>query len=238
MMPATDWGRRAAMLYTDAYADRYRVHDEQISDGALVHRFGEWLGEVCDRTGRDLDVLDLGCGTGRYFHALRGVRRLVGIDISRPMLERARLPLNAERISAATIELVEGDFLTCEIGSMPFDLVYSIGVLAEHTPFDRRVAARVHSWLKPGGRFAFTAVHPRSFSVPQTWRRRLASTAAPYVPGRAGRALYERLMAGGLYADERRLREVLGACGLVVESLDTYRSDVHLHCLCVARKPA
>ena len=81
MTTASRWGVRAAELYGDAYARRYRVHDDAIRDGELVTRFSGWLGGICDRFGRDIDVLDLGCGTGRYFHALRHVRRLVGIDV-------------------------------------------------------------------------------------------------------------------------------------------------------------
>ena len=44
-------------------------------------------------------------------------------------------------------------------------------------------------------------------------------------------------MSGGLYADEERVREVLAAVDLVVESIEPFESDVHLHMLAVARKP-
>ena len=169
-------------------------------------------------------MLDLGCGTGRYFQALRHVRRLVGVDVSRPMLEHARRPIGAPRIAA---ELIEGDFLTCDVGAEPFDLVYSIGVLAEHSPFDAAVAARVSRWLSPGGRFAFTAVDPLSFSVPRTLRRRIAERLLPFSSGGLRRALRARLMRDGLYADEERLRDVLAAAGFTVESLEPYESDVH-----------
>src|SRR5207249_10908345 len=40
----TRWGARAAELYGDAYARRYRGHDDAIRDGELVTRFGAWLG--------------------------------------------------------------------------------------------------------------------------------------------------------------------------------------------------
>jgi SAM-dependent methyltransferase len=232
---ATRWGARAADLYSDEYAERYRVADEAIRDGALVTHFSGWLGQICDRFGREIDVLDLGCGTGRYFQALRHVRRLVGVDVSRPMLERARSPIGAPRIAA---ELIEGDFLSCAVGDQPFDLVYSIGVLAEHSPFDAALAARVRGWLRPGGRFMFTAVDPLSFSVPRTIRRRVAEWLLPLSTGAVRRSLRARLMRDGLYADEERVREVLDGAGFIVESIEPYESDVHRHLMTVARTPA
>ena len=235
MNTTTRWGARAAQLYGDAYARKYRTADDAIRDGELVTRFSGWLGQVCDSFDGEMDVLDLGCGTGRYFHALRRIRRLVGIDVSRPMLDEARQPIGVPRIAA---ELVEGDFLTHDFGVGTFDLIYSIGVLAEHSPLDEAIASRVFGWLRPGGRFAFTAVHPLSFSIPRTIRRRIAGRLLPLTGGGLRRALRARLMRDGLYADEERLRELLGAAGFVVESIEPYESDVHRHSMTVARKPA
>ena len=109
-------------------------------------------------------------------------------------------------------------------------------MLAEH-PFDAPLAARVH-WLRPGGRFAFTAIHPLSFSVPRTPRRWIAERLLPFCRGRLRRALRSRLMRDGLYADEERLHEVLSEAGFIVESIEPYQSDVHRHLMAVARKPA
>jgi SAM-dependent methyltransferase len=238
MTAPTRWGSRAAELYGVDYAQRYREHDDRIRDGELVTRFGGWLGAICDRAGGSIDVLDLGCGTGRYFRSLRHVRRLVGIDVSTPMLEQARRPVGGESIHADALTLIAGDFMVHPFEPRSFDLVYSIGVLGEHSPFDAAIAARVRDSLKPGGRFAFTTVHPLSFSVPRTWKRRLAERCLPFATGAVRRALRDRLMRDGLYADEERLREVLGGVGFVVESIEHYESDVHLHCMAVARRAA
>ena len=238
MTAPTRWGARAADLYGEAYARRYRDHDDRIRDSDLVTRFSGWLGSVCESAGRPIDVLDLGCGTGRYFHALRHVRRLVGIDVSKPMLEQARQPVGGASIPAESLTLIEGDFLVHPFDPEAFDLVYSIGVLAEHSPFDDAVAARVRRWLKPGGRFAFTAVHPLSFSVPRTLKRRAAEWVLPLAGGMLRRSLRDRLMRDGLYADEERLRDVLTAAGFIVESIEPFESDVHLHCMALARRGA
>ena len=233
---ATAWGERAARLYTADYARRYRQVDDEIRHGALVTRFGEWLAATCDRFGREITALDLGCGTGRYFWALRHVRALVGVDVSDAMLAEARRPVDAGTIEPRTLRLIQGDFLTVDVPEAPFDLVYSIGVLGEHVPFDGAIAGRVHGWLREGGRFAFTGVHRDSFSVPRTTSRRLAEALSGWLPAAVSERLRKRLIAGGLYVDERYLTDVLGGAGFELESMERHLSDVHLHCLCVARK--
>ncbi len=82
-----------------------------------------WLGQVCASFDRPIDALDIGCGTGRYFCALRNVRSLVGIDASAAMLEEARHPVNGDRITAGAIELVHGDVMSHDFAPARFDLV-------------------------------------------------------------------------------------------------------------------
>jgi SAM-dependent methyltransferase len=232
------WGARAAALYTGAYAERYRAHDETLKAHQPIARLGEWLRGVCGRFNGPIDVLDLGCGTGRYFPSLVGVRRLVGIDVSSAMLERARQAAGELAKVPGWLTLIEADFLRQDFEPCAFDLVYSIGVLAEHSPFDASVAVRVARWLKPGGRFAFTTVHPGSFSVPRTFKRRAGEWLMPKAKGPLRRRLRARLMSEGIYADEERVRDVLEAADLVVESIEPFESDVHFHLLVVALKPA
>jgi len=110
-------------------------------------------------------------------------------------------------------------------------------VLAEHTPFDARIVANVDRWLRPGGRFAFTTVHPDSASIPKTFARRAGTALSTGAPGLLRRWLRSRLTAGGQYADEALIRERLGD-RFTIESMTRLESEAHLHCLCVARKPA
>ncbi|HYE88717.1 MAG TPA: class I SAM-dependent methyltransferase [Vicinamibacterales bacterium] len=230
------WADRAASLYDADYARRYRDRDDALlavpSNRALI----DWLGAVCDRFDRPIEVLDLGCGTGRYFWGLRNVSRLTGLDASAAMLDEARQPIHPERLDGVPIALIQGDVMTHAFAPASFDLVYSIGVLAEHVPFDRSVVERVAGWLRPGGRFAFTTVHPESPSVPLTPQRRVASMAVAALPQALTGALHARLVAGGLYGDERWIRTLL-AGRFAIESLDRFTTDVHLHGRCVAVKP-
>ncbi|MGH9142107.1 MAG: class I SAM-dependent methyltransferase [Vicinamibacterales bacterium] len=232
---STRWADRASALYDEAYARRYRAHDEEFERSAPCRDFAAWLAQVRQSLPAPIDVLDLGCGTGRYFWALTGVRNLVGIDASPAMLAQARAPYNAARITATSVTLIQDDLVSHRFERAQFDLVYSIGVLAEHVPLDQDVVAAVASWLKPNGRFAFTTVHPASPSIPRTVGRRVGEWLAPVAPAGAGRRLRARLLAGGLYADERRVRELLvGAFDVV--SIERFESEAHLHCLCVASR--
>src|SRR6187402_1605489 len=67
---------------------------------------------------------------------------------------------------------------------------------------------------------------------PRTLPRRLATLVLPGLPGKVGSRLHARLMAGGMYGDERWIAERLAA-GFEIETLERYRSDVHLHGRCV-----
>lgn len=231
----TEWGRRAANLYETDYARKYREHDDQLGRVDAYHAFCAWLQDICRRFSAPIDVLDLGCGTGRYFSALTNVNRLVGLDASAAMLAEAAHPVASNRISAGSIELVEGDALTFEFPSESFDLIYAVGVLAEHTPFDARIVSNAARWLRPGGRFAFTTVHPDSASIPRTLPRTIGTALAPFAPGRAQRWLRAKLTAGGQYADEALIADALGSF-FRVETMERQESEAHLHCLCVGRK--
>jgi len=231
----TRWAKRAEALYDEPYARRYRLHDDEFDASEPCRHFAEWLAAACARFHASIDVLDLGCGTGRYFWALAGVRELVALDASASMLLEARHPYKADRITAQTVTLIHDDLFSHDFSDGRFDLIYSVGVLAEHVPLDAAVVERVAQWLKPGGRFAFTTVHPDSPSIPRTAGRTLGRLALPLSAGPIRRSLHARLQSSGMYADEERIDELL-ADAFQVESLERAESEAHLHCLCVARK--
>jgi SAM-dependent methyltransferase len=225
---------KAAALYDQRYAERYRAHDDTLTDSGPYLGFVKWLQRVCDQFSGPIDALELGCGTGRYFSALRNVRTLVGLDASADMLAMARTPYRADAITAERITLIHGDLFTQPLDEGAFDLVYSIGVLAEHAPFNEAVAMRVQQLLKPGGRFAFSTVHPDSPSITKTAGRSLGRAIA-LLPGPFKRPMRERLLSGGMYADETRIEELLKPA-FQIESIERFISEAHLHCLCVAKK--
>ena len=235
MSAASTSAQKAAALYDRGYAERYRAHDDTLATSGPYLGFVAWLQGACSRFEGAIDVLELGCGTGRYFSALPNARTITGLDASAPMLELAKSPYRADQIRAERIHLVQGDLLTHPFDDESFDLVYSIGVLAEHAPLTHAVVDRVARMLKRGGRFAFSTVHPESPSIVATPGRTLGRLIAPWLPGALARPIRDRLLAGGMYADEKFVNELL-ADQFVVESLERFVSEAHLHCLCVARR--
>jgi SAM-dependent methyltransferase len=232
--PMGHWGTRAARLYNEEYARRYFEYDDQAFRNPVGASFAAWLGDLCRTFDRPIAILDLGCGTGRFFPALTHVREIVGVDASAAMLARAR-DRAASACPPASVTLIEGDLETIRLDGGRFDLAYSIGVLAEHVPLTPRLAARVGEWLAPHGVFAFTAVHPESPSIGLTWRRRIGRAVLPWTAGRVRDGLRARWLGRGLYADERYVGEVMGQTGFRLESLSRFESEEHLHGLVVAR---
>jgi SAM-dependent methyltransferase len=141
----------------------YRREDETaLARGGTTTHYGELIRNLAGAFNRPIDVLDVGCGTGRYFHSLTNTRRLVGLDTSPDMLEQARHPVREELISAQTIELVCGDVFSLKDDYGPFDLIYSVGVLGEFAPIDAMLLQRLASLLKPDGVLFTTAVDTHS----------------------------------------------------------------------------
>ena len=115
----------------------------------------ELIAEAAAVTNPDArDLLDVGCGAGNY--SLKVLERLPGlnvtlVDLSRPMLERAR-----ERVSSAStgaIRAIQADIRDVELGESQFNLIVAAAVL-HHLRSDaewRAVFARLHRALKPGG---------------------------------------------------------------------------------------
>ena len=98
-----------------------------------------------------LTALDAGCGTGRYLRELnaRGATA-IGMDLSLPMLERAR---------AATSRIACADLRALPFEAMSLDLVVCGLALGDIAELELGLAeiARV---LRPGGHLIYSVVHP------------------------------------------------------------------------------
>ncbi|WP_203930543.1 class I SAM-dependent methyltransferase [Virgisporangium ochraceum] len=98
------------------------------------------------------DALDAACGTGRYAEHLAGRgHRVVGVDSSPDMLERART-----RVPSGDFLLGDLDRLPVADGSM--DLVVSALALC-HVPTLEPVMAEFARVLRPGGHLAISDAH-------------------------------------------------------------------------------
>jgi cytosine/adenosine deaminase-related metal-dependent hydrolase/ubiquinone/menaquinone biosynthesis C-methylase UbiE len=112
-----------------------------------------------------LNVIDLGCGTGRWLNAMKNAsaRNLVGVDLSREMLNHAKLKLG----DAAT--LICSDYADAPISETTADLVFSNFVLS-YVEEPKRFLAFVRKVLRPGGIVVLSDVHPETALV-LNWRR-------------------------------------------------------------------
>ena len=122
-----------------------------------------WRGLAARAKGR---ALELGTGTGRVLVPVaRGGARVVGIDRSAPMLDRARSKLARARRGAGPTRLraglVRGDIRDLPWRESTFGLVMApYGILQSLTREQdlRRTLAAVHRVLAPGGRFGIDLV--------------------------------------------------------------------------------
>ncbi len=95
-------------------------------------------------------VLDIGCGDGALsLPLLNEQSHITLLDLSANMLSRAssRVPAGLK----ANVRIIQGDFMTADVGHEAYDLVICVGVLAHvDSLFD--FMAKVASVVKPGGR--------------------------------------------------------------------------------------
>jgi malonyl-CoA O-methyltransferase len=111
------------------------------------------VGEV-----RGLDVLDLGCGTGRHAMWLSAAgAQVTALDFSEGMLSEAR-----NKPGAAAIKFLAHDLHLPLPFAAEFDVVVSSLVL-EHLRDLRAFFGEARRVLKPEGRALVTAMHPAMF---------------------------------------------------------------------------
>lgn len=134
----------------------------------------------------DMEMLDLGVGTGRTAKSFAPlVRRYVGLDYSPRMLELARGNLDG----SGNVELVLGDArdLSSIEGEFDFVLFSFNGIDAVGHEDRLRVLAEVHRVLRPGGRFLFSTHSTGSLPLDERKPR------SPRFTGKPGYELFARL---------------------------------------------
>lgn len=107
-----------------------------------------------------LNVLDVGCGSGRYMlHALRrGASRSIGVDLSAAMLRRAYTELTACRFNAG-IGLAQGGMHALPVLDAWADLTLS-GLVIGHLEHLHDALRELRRVTRPGGVMLCSDVHP------------------------------------------------------------------------------
>jgi SAM-dependent methyltransferase len=165
-------------------------------------------------------VLDIGCGTGtstlRAAHQVGGDGHVTGVDISEPMLARAR-DLAA---GVANVEFSTADAADYPFAAHSMDAAISrFGVMFFVDPV--RAFANIRTSLKPGARMTMAAWGPLDanpwFQVPMyAAKRRLGAPPAvdPDAPGPLA------------FRDPERVLKILHAAGFSQSDVDV--EDLHL----------
>jgi cyclopropane fatty-acyl-phospholipid synthase-like methyltransferase len=161
-------------------------------------------------------VLDLGCGTGRYVrHAAKPGVRVIGTDLSRAMLLRARRGITVE----ASISWIQASVTDLPFARETFDRLIS-GLVLDHVDDLYGFFLQVSSTLRPGGRLILSAIHPDM--------QRLTGSVVRFTS--AG----HEYQTHGTVHEVRAIAEAVHRSGLTTESLSEPRVDQEL----IARRPA
>jgi len=173
-------------------AAEYRRDDE--IEVRTDHHCWIWktLADLSSSFEREISTLDAGCGTGRQFHCLRNVKRLVGLDLSPEMLRAARAPIREELISAKEIELVCGDVHKVTVRSGSFDLIYSLGMFGYGCELTVEVINRFYDWLSPDGILLIDVSDSSGVLGSVRFRAALRRFAYPMLPAVAQKRINER----------------------------------------------
>lgn len=124
--------------------------------------------ELLVRVPQGSTVLDCPCGNGRWFDLLAGrAGRIIGVDISAAMLQRARARATELDID---VDLIEGEVENLPLGDESVDFTFSFA-LTKHLPWplQRRVLAEFARVSRRGLICSFSVLTPISYAL---WRRR------------------------------------------------------------------
>ena len=166
-MTISDWMSNSY----DATAAQYRADDERHIASSAHEQLCGALQRACARFSRPINVLDLGCGTGRHFHCLRNVDRLAGVDISPLMLKHAQNPVRAADCQIRKMELICADFYALAFPQNSFELIFSFGVFGNGCHLSPALFSNLHQWLTPGGVLLLDTIDATSLPALQRFRK-------------------------------------------------------------------
>jgi SAM-dependent methyltransferase len=183
--------------------------DEQAALDLMFEPFEQHLADAAAGVGAR-SVLDVGCGTGATTLAiarrLGAGARCVGLDISEPMLERARSRAGEQASSA---RFIRADAQTYPFEPAAFELLVSrFGVMF----FRDSVAAfaNLRAAAAPGATLSFVAWRSAAENPFMTTAERAAAPFLPNLPPRKPDAPGQFA-----FADSERIRRILGGSGWV-----------------------
>jgi len=118
-------------------AQNRKLPDANTRQASMVVEWIKRLGQM------DLDILEVGCGSGWLCQQLVAFGRVTGTDLSNDVLVRAEGELRK-------VAFFAGDFLELDFPSSNFDIVVSLEVLA-HISDQNAFVEKIARLLRPGG---------------------------------------------------------------------------------------
>lgn len=187
--------RKTIMSYSAKAAEHYRACDQRDVRTPASREVIRNFQRICGSFSQRINVLDVGCGSGRFFHALSGVKELTGLDISRNMLEVAKHPLKGGELDVQKLKLVEGDCFSILLPTNSFDFIYAIGVFGHPIPLDTRVINKLYELLAPGGTLFLTAANADDEAYQAAFKKSMKRRVIEWVSPLLGRKLQSMLSA-------------------------------------------
>lgn len=131
---------------------RYRLTQLDSTTGTTISRdrARRCLGEELWEALPGLDVLEVGCGAGRFTEVLLGRgARVTSVDLSEAV------EANAETFPpGASHRVAQADVLRLPFAARAYDVVFCLGVV-QHTPIPEQTIAALYEQVRPGGWLVF-----------------------------------------------------------------------------------
>lgn len=222
-------------------AEQYRCDDDIEARSENHHRIGGNLRRICRSFPDAIRVLEIGCGTGRYFHWLENVKLLVGTDLSEEMLKRAHHPVHGNEITVREIRLIPGNIYDMRFEPAAFDFIYCMGMFGYGAALTPEFCASLQTWLAPAGRLYFDAIEVPSETRKDRVKHAVKAQVMLFLPASVRRKLAARQTGVPVIRHTRleieRAMEFAGFSDFTISSNYCHSPlwrGVHLEC--VARK--
>jgi ubiquinone/menaquinone biosynthesis C-methylase UbiE len=221
--------RQSNAHYSSDYASLYRESDD-LGKKDESHRLkADIISQLSSSFEYPINVLDLGCGTGRYFHCMQNAKNLVGVDASWHMLQAAKTPVYG---GTQNVQLIQSGLHVIEFKPAVFDLVISVGVFGMLCPLDQFALDKMARISRPGAILFLTM--PEYKPVTYTWKGKTAKFLEPLLLGPAKRYVNAKLLE--FQMDENTLASLVSRYFTIINISrwvsPTTRVDLH----CVAKR--
>ncbi|HYE32241.1 MAG TPA: methyltransferase domain-containing protein [Methylomirabilota bacterium] len=206
----------------DQTAAEYRAADELHIKGDDYLRVRQVLTRISGSFPHPIDVLDLGCGAGRYFHCLTNVNSLLGVDISQRMLDAAQRPVKADEICTSNISLRCSDLMALRLPKDSLDFIYCVGVFGNGCDLTPSLVQNIFGWLRGGGKFFFDCFAEETFPEKVAQRKKLKAAIYSRLPNSLRQAWDRKTGWPPLFLNTpAKIQARLRGAGFDVESLQT-----------------